>query len=277
MCAADGSGWSDCDCGATSSPPPETSEDLVCIDDRKVSTLDCSDAAVIRDADSKYWIGSDVWGRPPADTTSRQCTWMNCRDGELLAWGSNWNWTGSGDTVKAYPSVTLGWKWGVRVSNTGLPVSLAEPHSVTTGWRFAVRQTGDGPFRLNVAYDLWIHSIANPDSAGKGTSQPTDEIMVWLYNTGGPSPIGSVVVPGVSLAGATWDLWEGDVQPWTTHTFMRRENTTSSELELSDFLSYLVAQRGLDSSKFLTGVLAGSEIFVGAGQLDTTAYYVKVQ
>jgi xyloglucan-specific endo-beta-1,4-glucanase len=276
-CAPDGRSWSACDCGASVAPPSLGPQALACDADVKASSLDCYDSAVIRDGDSPYWIGADVWGRLPGDTTSTQCIWMNCRSADLIAWGSEWSWTGSGNTVKAYPSAVLGWKWGVRVADTGLPISLGEPHALPTGWRFAVTQTAEGPFRMNASYDLWVHTVPNPDGSGKGDNQPTDEIMVWMYQLGGANPAGQVVVPSVQLAGTSWDLWEGPVKTWTTHSFMRTENATAAEIDLSDFVQYLVVQRGLDSRKYLTSIQAGSEVFVGSGRLETSAYYARVR
>ena len=89
--------------------------------------------------------------------------------------------------------------------------------------------------------------------------------------------VGAKRKPAVELAGTTWDLWEGPVKTWTTHSFMRTNNTDVAELDLNAFLQYLITQRGLDSAKYLTSIQAGSEIFVGAGQLDTSAYYARVE
>jgi len=52
-------------------------------------------------------------------------------------------------------------------------------------------------------------------------------------------------------------------------------STTSQTLDLKDFLNYLVS-RGLSSSKYLSSVESGTEIFTGNGQLDTTSYYANV-
>jgi hypothetical protein len=277
MCSPDGMGWSHCDCGAAILPTGSGLQPLVCDDDRKAPSLDCDDSAVIRDGNSPYWIGSDVWGRETGDMTSSLCIWMSCRSTDVIAWGTSWNWVGSGNTVKAFPSVVLGWKWGVRVPDTGLPIALSQPHALPTGWRFAVTQTAEGPFRMNVTYDLWVHTIPNPDSSGMGTNQPTDEIMVWLYQVGGISPAGQVVAAAVPLGGTTWDVWEGQVKTWTYHAFLRTENSNATEIDLSDFVQYLVSQRGLDAGKYLTSIQAGSELFVGAGQLDTSAFYARVR
>ena len=102
---------------------------------------------------------------------------------------------------------------------------------------------------------------------------PSDEVMVWLYHGGGVSPVGSKVAT-VTIDGTSWDLWEGNVG-WQVHSFVRTSNTNSQSLNLMDFYNTLIS-RGLSSSKYLISVESGTEIFTGAGQLDTTAYSVNV-
>ena len=272
MCKPDGSGWTPCDCGIPPTGVPNT-----CSPDLKASTNTCVDSAAIRSGTGLYWINNNVWGRPMSDTTDQQCSWLDCLSGENLAWGSSWNWKVGTSSVKAYPSVILGWQWGLKITNTGLPMQLAANRAILSGWDFSVTQSDPGLFTLDVAYDLWIHTIPNPDSSAMGVNQPSDEVMIWLYRTGSASPAGSPVTGAIPLAGTTWELWEGPVQSWSIHTFLRTANTNSSVLDINDFLQYLVANRGLDSSKYLTSIQSGTEVWFGSGELDTSSYYCTVQ
>lgn len=276
-CLASGTGWSVCDCGSPSPSPAEAPAALICASDQKSSSQVCDDNALIREAGSTYWINDNVWGRPTGDTTSLQCAWLSCESGGTIAWGTRWAWQGAGNTVKAYPSAIFGWHWGLKATNTGLPVALDGNHRLPTGWRFTVRPSGDEPFRMNVSYDLWLHTIPTPDASDTGANVPSDEVMVWLYAAGAASPLGAPVATAVSLAGATWDLWEGQANSWYTYSFVRTEATTQTQLDLAPLLGYLVTSRGLDNHKYLTSIQAGTEIFVGTGQLDTEAYYVRVE
>jgi len=275
LCLSDGSGWTACDCGSIAASDGPTA--LACGAEQKVSTLACDDNVSIRQAGSKYWINDNVWGRTTGDTDSMQCIWLGCESADVIAWGTSWSWKGSRSSVKAYPSIIFGWSWGLKIQDTGLPVALYANHSLTTGWRFTVRPSGEEPFRMNVSYDLWLHVISTPDASNVGDNVPTDEVMVWLYRTDDVTPLGGPVVSGIPLAGTTWDLWEGQANPWMTHSFVRTELVTNTELDLRELLGYLVSERGLDGRKFLTSIQAGSEVFVGSGQLETSAYYVRVQ
>lgn len=228
-----------------------------------------SAAQVCNNGDSitmgKYWLNSNLWG---ASTGSgSQCISDTSINGSTIAWSTTWNWTGQANSVKSYDSSVLGWHWGWKNSNTGLPIQLSSNQSVSTSWSFNLSQTTPGG--QNVSYDAWISPNAN-----LGNANPSDEVMVWLYNTGGISPVGSKQTT-VTIDGTSWDLWEGTTS-WQVHSFVRTSNTTSQSLNLMDFFNYLSTARGLSSSKYLISVESGTEVFTGAGRLDTTAYSTNI-
>jgi hypothetical protein len=212
----------------------------------------------------KYWLNNNLWGQ--SSGTGSQCMWDTGQSGSTIRWGTNWNWSGQTSQVKSFTSSVLGWHWGWKNSGTGLPVQLSANRSVSSGWSY--QPSGSGTF--NVAYDLWLHTIPNPD----WSNQPTDEVMIWLYRAGGAGPLGTRVATA-DIGGTTWDLYQGNIG-WEVYSFIRRTNTTSATLDLRDFLNYLRSNRGLSSSKYLTSVEAGTEVFVGSGQLDTTSYFTNV-
>ncbi len=219
----------------------------------------------------KYWINNNWWGT--SGVTGSQCMWQTCLSGDTLGWGTSYNWGGATNSVKTYTSVVLGWHYGTIIPNstTGLPVQLSANRNVTCAWSFTVTQSGT--VIQNVSYDLWLHTMATPSYSQAGS----DEVMIWLYKSGGAGPAGTRQVQGLSLGGATWDLYEGNVSSWVCHSFVRTANTNSARLNLMEFLQYLVSSRGLSSSKYLTGIEAGTEIFTGTGQLDTNGYTCTIQ
>ena len=219
----------------------------------------------------KYWINNNWWG--VSGLSGSQCIWQTCLSGNTLGWGTSFSWTtGATNSVKTYASVVLGWHYGTIIPNstTGLPVQLSANRNVTCAWSYTVTQSGT--VTQNVAYDLWLHTMANPSYSQAGS----DEVMIWLYRSNGAGPAGTRQVQGLSLGGTTWDLYEGNVSSWMCHSFVRTANTNSASLNLMDFLNYLVS-RGLSSSKYLTGIEAGTEVFTGTGQLDTNGYTCTIQ
>ncbi|MEV6349004.1 cellulose binding domain-containing protein [Actinoplanes sp. NPDC051851] len=229
-----------------------------------VASKDCTDyAALVR---GKYWVNNNVWGK--ADGTGSQCVWENGLSGDKLSWGTDWTWDGDTTKVKSYASAVLGWHWGWKTTGTGLPVRLSAGKPVDTSWNFTVTQTTSNI--MNVSYDLWFHSIANPDWA----DQPTDEVMVWLYRSGGAGPVGTKQAT-VTIGGTSWDLYQGNIG-WNVYSFVRTSNTTSASLDLTDFTDDLAGRGWLDKSKYLSSVQAGTEVFTGSGRLDTSAYSVTI-
>ncbi|GIF15454.1 GH12 family glycosyl hydrolase domain-containing protein [Actinoplanes teichomyceticus] len=224
----------------------------------------CTDyAALVR---GQYWVNNNVWGR--ADGAGNQCVWENGLSGDNLSWGTNWTWSGDTTKVKSYASAVLGWHWGWKATGTGLPVRLSAGKAVRANWNFAVTQKTSNI--MNVSYDLWFHTTSNPD----WQDQPTDEVMVWLYRSGGAGPVGTKQAT-VIVGGTTWDLYKGNIG-WNVYSFVRTSNTTSADLNLTDFTNDLAGRGWLDKTKYLSSVQAGTEVFTGSGQLDTSAYSVKI-
>jgi hypothetical protein len=211
----------------------------------------------------KYWLNNNLWGQ--SSGSGRQCIWNNSVSGSTISWGTNWSWSGQSNSVKSYASSVLGWHWGWKIPGTGLPVQLSAGHNINTSWNFSL----SGSSSLDVSYDMWLHTISNPLY-----NTPSDEVMVWDYHTPGVGPVGSRVAT-VSLDGASWDLYEGNIG-WEVHSFLRTTNTTSQSLNLKDFLNYLTSHRGLSSSKYLNSIESGTEVFIGTGQLNVNSYSVNI-
>ncbi|HEX8345637.1 MAG TPA: hypothetical protein VF657_13025 [Actinoplanes sp.] len=215
----------------------------------------------------KYWLNNNLWGR--GSGSGWQCVWDAYTSGNTIGWGTNYDWTGQSNSVKSYTSAVLGWHWGWKATNTGLPVRLNANRNVNTGWSFNVRHNGGGA--MNVAYDLWLHTQSNPT----WEHQPSDEIMVWLYRANGAGPVGTRQAT-VNIAGTNWDLYRGNIG-WNVFSFVRTSNTTSATLNLRDFTNNLISRGWVQNTKYLTSVQAGTEIFTGNGQIDTSSYYANVQ
>jgi xyloglucan-specific endo-beta-1,4-glucanase len=58
-------------------------------------------------------------------------------------------------------------------------------------------------------------------------------------------------------------------------SYVRASNTTSLSFNIRDFINDMVS-RGMQTSKYLTSVQAGTEVFVGSGTLTTTAYSTTI-
>lgn len=215
----------------------------------------------------KYLLFNNLWGA--AGGSGSQCLSAGESAGEQLAWSTTWTWTGPSGSVKSYAAAVLGWHWGWPVAGSGLPIRLRDIGVARARWDYRLEKTTPGP--QNVACDIWIASTADPRA-----EDPTEEIMIWLDREGGATPIGArhadVVIDGV-----VWEFWEGPHpdRGWTVHSFVRAANTSSATLNLAKFFEHLIAG-GLSDASYLVGIEAGTEVFTGAGTLETTHYEVEI-
>ena len=216
----------------------------------------------------KYYLYNNLWGANKG--SGSQCLWSSASDPSHIAWGTSWNWTGQRNTIKSYAAAVWGWHWGWKIANTGLPIQLTSLRNIRSAWSFNLSHTILGG--TNVTYDIWLSENPHLDE-----ENPTGEVMVWLYNTGDISPIGSKQTY-VTIEGVEWSLWEGPhpVSGWPVYSFIRTVNTKIETLDLTNFFQYLISF-GLNYSAYLLSVEAGAEIFTGEGRLDTTHYSMDVK
>jgi hypothetical protein len=206
----------------------------------------------------KYYVTNNLWGA--GSGSGWQCAWDNWQSGDTIGWGTTWEWSGQSNSVKSYTSAEL-------------PVRVGDNRSIPTTWNYSVGGSGT----MNVAYDLWLHPMSNPGSS----NNPTDEIMIWPYKSGGAGPAGSYQTT-VNIGGGTWDLYRGWIDAgngvgWNVFSFVRTSNTTSVNFNLRDFTNNLVGRGWLSSGKYLSSIEAGTEVFIGSGRVDTNSYWVDVQ
>jgi hypothetical protein len=222
-----------------------------------------------------YWVNNNWWG---ADNGNGQtCIWSNCSTGDLVGWGQSFNWNGDASAVKTYASLVFGWQWGWQTGSggqrlvTSLPLQLSSSKAVNCGWDFNVTQTGT--ITMNVAYDLFVHTVSNAGT----NDDPTDEIMIWLYRANGAAPIGTKQNGALSAGGGTFDLYHGSNTRWKVHSYVRQTNANTAVLNMMDFMHDLASRGLVANTKYLSSVQAGSEIFSGQGQVQTKGFYCRVQ
>ena len=98
--------------------------------------------------------------------------------------------------------------------------------------------------------------------------------MIWVNSTGGAGPIGGTIAT-VNIGGATWNLHRGNIG-WEVWSFIRTSNSGSGTLNIKNFTDYLRSTWGLSSSKYVTSVQFGSEVFHGTGNVNVTNYTCTV-
>lgn len=120
---------------------------------------------------------------------------------------------------------------------------------------------------VNVAYDLFTGSSA--DGAAEF------EIMIWLGAFGGAGPISSdgntIATP--TVAGQSWNLYQGVNGQMTVYSFVAPSNVGSFSGDLTEFTTYLIDSQGMSGSQILQSVGAGTEPFLGTDAVFVTSSY----
>ena len=165
-----------------------------------------------------------------------------------------------GGPPKSYPSIVAGCHWGRCSSTPGLPVKASQ----VGGARTAVSITR-APGSWNAAYDLWFNSSPESDGQNDGT-----EIMVWIDSSDAPDPIGRVVGT-VTIAGASWQVWQGNIG-WDVVSFVRETGATTVDLALAPFVDEAIARGATEPDDWLTSVQFGFEPWSGGAGLAARGF-----
>ena len=146
----------------------------------------------------------------------------------------------------AYPSVY----WGCHYGNcTPGFAPLPAGSSQFAGLNTSVSMSYPAGGNWDAAYDIWFDPTARTDGQNTGA-----EVMVWLNHSGPPQPVGSKVAT-VSLAGGSWDVWEGNIG-WNVISYVRTPGTASADFAVSTFYNDAVA-RGFASDRVVPDQRSG--------------------
>ncbi|MBV2366566.1 GH12 family glycosyl hydrolase domain-containing protein [Streptomonospora nanhaiensis] len=218
----------------------------------------CDKYASTRVDGGRYIVQNNVWG---ADT--RQCIEVNGTSFRVTTADHNNSTSGA---PAGYPSIYVGCHYRNCTTGSGLPVQVSRMNTATSSWQTSSPSTGV----YNVAYDLWYDADPN------APAQNDAELMIWLKYRGNVQPIGQRVATGVSVAGATWDIWQGNIG-WNVISFIRTTPTDSvSGLDLTAFTDVAVARGAVRPEWYLTSIQAGFEPWQGGAGLATHSFSATV-
>lgn len=203
----------------------------------------------------RYIVMNNVWG---ADTT--QCIDVNQNGGFTITQAAHNKPTNGAPA--AYPAIYVGCHYGNCTSGSGLPMQASA--GGFNRLRSSVSYTyASGTY--NASYDLWFDPTPRRDGQNTGA-----ELMIWLNRQGGIQPIGSQVGT-VNLAGATWEVWYGNVG-WNVISYVRTSPATSIDFAIDTFYSDAISRGYAQRSWYLTSVQAGFEPWVGGAGLAVNSF-----
>ncbi|HEY6745396.1 MAG TPA: cellulose binding domain-containing protein [Mycobacteriales bacterium] len=219
-------------------------------------TVICDQFGSTASPDGRYIVQNNRWG-----TSTQQCITVGANGFTLSTSNANVPTNGA---PASYPSIY----WGCHYANctpgfTPIQASSAAFAGIST----SVGMTYPGSGQWDAAYDIWFDPTARRDGQNTGA-----EIMVWLNHAGAPQPVGSRVAT-VSLAGGTWDVWEGNIG-WNVVSYVRTAGAGSVSFPVSTFFTDAVSRGYAQTSWYLTSIQAGFEPWTGGTGLAVTSFSV---
>jgi Glycosyl hydrolase family 12/Cellulose binding domain len=230
-----------------------------------VITAPAASAAVICDQfgsttiqGGRYVIQNNRWGSDAPQCISTTTTGFSItqQDGVKATNGA----------PNSYPSVYYGCHYA-NCSSSGNILPLQASTSAFNGISTSVSMTYPSSGIWDAAYDIWFDPTPRTDGQNTGA-----EIMVWLNRMGSIQPVGSQVAT-VSLAGATWAVWEGNIG-WNVVSYVRSSPTTSMNFPVSTFFNDAVSRGFAQRSWYLTSIQAGFEPWQGGVGLAVNNFSV---
>nr|7MKR_AAA Chain AAA, Glycoside hydrolase, family 6 [Acidothermus cellulolyticus] len=211
----------------------------------------------------EYRVQTNEW-----NSSAQQCLTINTATGAWTVSTANFS-GGTGGAPATYPSIYKGCHWGnCTTKNVGMPIQISQIGSAVTSW--STTQVSSGAY--DVAYDIWTNSTPTTTGQPNGT-----EIMIWLNSRGGVQPFGSQTATGVTVAGHTWNVWQGQQTSWKIISYVLTPGATSiSNLDLKAIFADAAARGSLNTSDYLLDVEAGFEIWQGGQGLGSNSFSVSV-
>lgn len=223
------------------------------------SSDNCDPFGTVDINDKEYVVQNNEW-----NSDRKQCVAVSGT--EFWVTQGSFNLPTDGPPA-TYPAIFKGCHWGNCTRNSGMPVQVASLPAVTSSWAVTVPESA----AFDVGYDLWFNR--EPSTGGQPNGA---ELMVWPNHGGGVQPAGSQVAT-ITVAGATWDVWQGPMSGWTYIAYVRQVPTNSlTDLDLRAFISDAVGRRAVDKSWYLIAIEAGFEIWRGGKGFGTNSFSAAV-
>jgi Glycosyl hydrolase family 12/Cellulose binding domain len=219
-------------------------------------TVICAQFGSTARPNGQYIVQNNRWG-----SSTPQCITVTAGGFTLSQSTANVPTNGA---PASYPSIY----WGCHYANCTPGFNPIQASSTAfAGISTSVGMSYPATGQWDAAYDIWFDPTPRRDGQNTGA-----EIMVWLNHAGAPQPVGSRVAT-VSLAGGTWDVWEGNIG-WNVVSYVRTSGTGSLSFPVSTFFNDAVSRGYAQRSWYLTSIQAGFEPWTDGTGLAVTSFSV---
>ncbi|BCL15949.1 GH12 family glycosyl hydrolase domain-containing protein [Micromonospora sagamiensis] len=206
---------------------------------------------------NRYVVQNNRWG-----TSAQQCINVT-GTGFSITRQDGSNPTNGAPT--AYPSVFYGCHYTNCSPGTTLPMQVSQISSATS----SIQYTYVSGATYNASYDIWL----DPTPKRDGVNQM--EIMIWLNRQGPIQPIGSRVGT-TTLAGRTWEVWQGSNGANNVISYVAPSAISSLSFSVLDFIADVRNRGAITNSWYLTSIQAGFEPWSGGVGLAVNSFSASV-
>jgi hypothetical protein len=174
----------------------------------------------------------------------------------------------------AYPSVYVGNQYGSLSPLNPFPLVCS---SITPG-QVVVSNTvtlgAGGSDIWDCVHDHWINTAPDPtNNATNGL-----EVMVWMANSTGVTPPGTLYASNVTIGANTFDVyWQSSWANATegTASFQFTSQVTTATVDMYYLIQYMITQGWCNSAWYLIDCQAGFEIWQGGSGLVMDSFTVS--
>jgi hypothetical protein len=205
----------------------------------------------------RYVVQNNRWG-----TSAQQC--INVTDTGFSITRQDGVGNTSGAPV-SYPSVFLGCHYTNCSPGTNLPMQVSRIGSATS----SINYTYVSGATYNASFDIWL----DPTPRTNGVNQ--QEIMIWFNRQGSIQPIGSPVGTA-TVAGRTWEVWQGSNGANAVISYLAPSAITSWTFSVLDFVNDVRNRGIITNSWYLTSIQAGFEPWIGGAGLGVSNFSAAV-
>ncbi len=205
----------------------------------------CDQFASARVDGGRYVVQNNRWGASTA-----QC--IDVRGNGFAITRADHDNSTSGPPA-SYPSIFAGCHYATCTTGSGLPLKVSAFGDVRATYQIDTPQSGE----WNASFDLWFDPTQRTDGQNTGA-----EVMIWANHRGRPQPIGARVAT-VTIEGAAWDVWVGNIG-WNVISYVRQQPTNDlSNFSVKAFVDDAVGRGQIDRDWYMTSVQAGFEPWIG--------------
>lgn len=218
-------------------------------------------------------LNNNTWGKQDIKDYE-QCIYQNYYNPTHMGW--RWTWPERRPGVKAYPSLMYGYKpWNKHSTTQTLPMQLSELDSLEVNFLAEMDYQG----AVNLLLEAWLTDSATPEPYDR-----TSEIAIHLMQHQWPGQ-GGDYYQSVTLGERTYDVYinhqmqvPGDPHTWSYLSFVNTgKPLLKGEIDLKQFIDYLLKEKMIINSEYLTSVELGNEIDHGEGTTNIPYFHVRAK